>query len=109
WIRELELRAQTIDAQLGEINQHRDLLIDETLAAAEQALTLLRSAQTHSRLPDHVPGLGGAQFLRIQHHAPEETGERRGRIGALIDDLVDAGEIPPGLGLVQQAVRRLAK
>jgi hypothetical protein len=109
WAEELNLRVETIDAQLAEINQHRDLLIDETLAAAEEALSLLRAAHNCSRLPDHVPGLGGTQFLRIHDRAPEETGERRGRIGALIDDLAEAGEIPPGLALVQLAVRRLAR
>jgi hypothetical protein len=56
-----------------------------------------------------VPGLGGSQFLRILTHVPEQDAERRGRIGELVDLLVDSGEMPSGMGLVQQAVRRLAR
>ena len=59
--------------------------------------------------PDHVPGLGGSQFLRILTHVPDQDAERRGRIGELVDLLVDSGEMPGGMGLVQQAVRRLAR
>ena len=69
----------------------------------------MRSASAQSRLPDHFPRLGGAQFLRITTHEPESPAEQRGRIGELIDELVDQGDIPLGIKLVQQAVRRLAK
>ena len=109
WQEELRLRMQTIDSQLSDMNRHRDTLISEVLAAAEEGLTVLKSAASRSLLPDHVPGLGGSQFLRILTHVPEQDAERRGRIGELVDLLVDSGEMPSGMGLVQQAVRRLAR
>ena len=109
WRKELELRVQVINDQLTEMNQHREILVTETLGAASEALALLRSASAQSRLPDHFPRLGGAQFLRITTHEPESPAEQRGRIGELIDELVDQGDIPLGIKLVQQAVRRLAK
>ena len=109
WRKELELRVQVINDQLTEMNQHREILVTETLGAAGEALALLRSAAAQSRLPDHFPRLGGAQFLRIATHEPESPAEQRGRIGELIDELVDQGDIPLGIKLVQQAVRRLAK
>ena len=109
WRNQLELRIQTIDGQLTEMNQHRDILVTQALAAAEDGLALLRAAASQSRLPDHLPGLGGAQFLRITAHAPDDAGERKGRIGGLIDEMIDEGEMPTGLALVQRAVRRLAK
>lgn len=109
WRKELEVRVQTIDAQLAEMDRHRELLMAEALAAGEDGLSLLRSAASHSRLPDHLPSLGGAHFLRIATHAPDDVGERRGRVGELIDQLVDEGKMPTGLELVQQAVRRLGK
>jgi hypothetical protein len=109
WRNVLETRRDTITAQIADMDKHRDLLISETLAAADDALVLLRSAQSQSRLPDDVPGLGGEQFLRITLSVPEDGAEKRARIGSLIDELVDAGEIPRGLKLVQQAVRRLAR
>ncbi len=109
WQDELRLRMQTIDSQLSEMNRHRDTLISEVLAAAEEGLAVLKSAASRSLLPDHVPGLGGSQFLRILTHVPDQDAERRGRIGELVDLLVDSGEMPGGMGLVQQAVRRLAR
>ena len=81
----------------------------EALAAGEDGLSLLRSAASHSRLPDHLPGLGAAHFLRIATHVPDDVGERRGRVGELLDQLTDEGKMPTGLELVQQAVRRLGK
>ena len=109
WRSVLEIRRDTITAQIAEMDKHRNLLISETLAAADDALVLLRSAQSQSRLPDDVPGLGGDQFLRITLSVPDDGKEKRARIGSLIDELVDAGEIPRGLKLVQLAVRRLAR
>jgi hypothetical protein len=109
WRQQLELRVTTIDAQLSEMNLHRDILITEVLSAAEEGLTLLKSAANQSRLPSHVPGLGGQQFLRITTHEPADHAERRGRIGALIDELLDEDDIPTGLALVQRSVAKLAK
>lgn len=106
---ELALRAKTIDDQLNEMERHREMLVDETLDAAVDGLELVRRAAQRSRLPEHVPGLGGAHFLKIHDGAPEDRGERRGRIGELIDEMIDEGEIPGGLALVQHAVRRLAR
>ncbi|MBW2079163.1 MAG: hypothetical protein JRI71_16755 [Deltaproteobacteria bacterium] len=107
--KQLMLRVSIIDSQLTEMEKHRDLLINEALAAAEEGLGLVKSAANSSRLPDHVPGLGGTHFLRIKTDEPAEAGERKGRIGELIDELVDEGEMPSGISLVQRAVRRLAR
>ncbi len=109
WREQLELRIQVIEAQLTEMNKHRDVLVTESLEAAEDGLSLLRSAASQSRLPDYFPQLGGAHFLRITTHSPESLSERRGRVAELIDELVDQGDIPVGVELVQAAVRRLAK
>lgn len=109
WRQQLDLRVNTIDAQLSEMNRHRDILITEVLSAAEEGLSLIKSAANQSRLPQHVPGLGGQQFLRITTHEPADHGERRGRIGALIDELLDEDDVPSGLALVQRSVSKLAK
>jgi len=109
WRDEIALRAKVIDEQLAEMDAHRDMLIDEALAAAEEGLRLLRTATRQSRLPETVPALGGAQFLRVLSHEPEDRSERRGRIGELIDEMVDEGELPRGLPLVQRAVRKAGR
>ena len=108
-IADLGARRQQLEAQVASIDRHRETLVTEALNAAEEGLALLRSAANQSRLPEHVPGLGGAQFLRITTHTVEDVAERRSRIATLIDEICDAGQLPSGLALVQRAVRRLAR
>jgi hypothetical protein len=106
---DLAARRQQLEAQIASIDRHRETLVTEALNAAEEGLALLRSAANQSRLPEHVPGLGGAQFLRITTHTVDDLAERRARIATLIDEVCDAGQLPSGLALVQRAVRRLAR
>lgn len=105
---ELLTRLKALSEQLASLDKHREFLIDIALEAAREGLKLLDAAAASSRVPDHVPGLGGAQFLRIMHSAPLAPGDRRARIGELIDKVLEK-ELPSGLGLVQQSVRELAK
>lgn len=109
WSGQLELRLEHVSAQLAEMDRHRDVLVGEVVSVAEEGLKILQKASTHSTLPEHVPGLGGAQFLRITCRPPDDPGERRGRIGDLVDELIGEHEVPGGVALVQQAVRRLAR
>lgn len=109
YVDELTLRIRMIDEQLAKMNEHRELLVKQVLAVAEEGLDLLRSASRQSQLPDHVPGLGGAHFLRISIRPPDEPEARLERLRELVDELVEEGSFPGGLALVQQAVRRLAR
>lgn len=106
---ELLTRLKALSEQLASLDKHREFLIDIALEAARDGLKLLDAAAASSRVPDHVPGLGGAQFLRILHSAPQAPADRRSRIGQLIDKVLGEKELPSGLGLVQQSVRELAK
>lgn len=85
------------------------MLVTQLLHGAEEGLRLLRSLANQSKVPDHVPGLGGANFLRITTHEPEEPGEIRARLATLLDEMVTSGTIPSGLELVQLAVHRVAR
>jgi hypothetical protein len=106
---QLTLRGVHMDAQIAEAERHRVILVDEVLGVAEEGLKLLRAATNVSRLPEHVPGLGGTHFLRITADAPEDPTERRGRIAELVDQLAAADRSFGGVALVQAAVRRLAR
>lgn len=108
-LQELQLRVQTIQAEIDEADRHRDLIIRQTLAAAEDALRSLRSASASSRLPETLPHIGGKQFLRITTSEPANPVERRSRIAELIESLIAQGEIPNEVKLVQMAVRRLGR
>jgi hypothetical protein len=106
---QLELRRSVLDEQISSVDRHRTVLIDELHAVAEEGMRLLRQASNLSKLPEHVPGIGGAHFLRIQTHEPDEPNEKRARLADLIDEFLEGQHELGGLALVQAAVRRLAR
>jgi hypothetical protein len=106
---QLELRRTVLEEQISGVDRHRTVLIDELHATADEGMKLLRQASNLSRLPDHVPGIGGAQFLRIQTQEPDDPTEKRARLAELIDELLDGKHDLGGVALVQAAVRRLAR
>jgi len=106
---QLELRLSVLEEQIASVDRHRTVLVGELHAVAEEGMKLLRQASTLSKLPDHVPGIGGAHFLRIQTQEPDDPTERRARLAELIDELLTGQQDPGGVALVQAAVRRLAR
>jgi hypothetical protein len=106
---QLELRRSVLEEQISGVDRHRTVLVDELHAVAEDGMKLLRQASNLSKLPDHVPGIGGAHFLRIQTQEPDDPGEKRARLAELIDELLDDKHDLGGVALVQAAVRRLAR
>lgn len=106
---ELGTRLKALQEQLSALDKHREFLIDIALEAAREGLKLLSAAAASSRIPQHVPGLGGVPFLTIRESTPQSPAERRARIAQLIDKVLSKEELPSGLGLVQQAVRELAQ
>lgn len=106
---QLEVRRNVLTEQIADVDRHRAVLVDELLAVADEGLKLLRQASTLSTLPDHLPGIGGAQFLRIATREPDEPEERRGRLALLVDELAEGKGDLGGVSLVQAAVRRLGR
>lgn len=106
---QLELRRNVLEEQISGVDRHRTVLVDELHAVAEEGMKLLRQASSLSKLPDHVPGIGGAHFLRIQTQEPDDPSEKRARLAELIDELLDGKHDLGGVALVQAAVRRLAR
>ncbi len=104
---QLELRRSVLDEQISGVDRHRTVLVDELQAVADEGMKLLRQASSLSKLPDHVPGIGGAHFLRIHTQEPDDPSEKRARLAELIDELLDNKRDLGGVPLVQAAVRRL--
>ncbi|MFO1077979.1 MAG: hypothetical protein U1E73_09695 [Planctomycetota bacterium] len=108
-LEQLELRRTVLDEQIANIDRHRSALTDELHAVTEAGLKLLRQATNLSKLPDHLPGIGGVQFLRIQTQEPDDPTERRARLAELIDELLGGQRDPGGIALAQAAVRRVGR
>jgi hypothetical protein len=106
---QLELRHSVLEEQISGVDRHRTVLVDELHAVAEEGMKLLRQASSLSKLPDHVPGIGGAHFLRIQTQEPGDPSEKRARLAELIDEILEGDHDLKGVALVQSAVRRLAR
>jgi hypothetical protein len=103
---QLALRAEHLEGLLADLDRHRGALVTQLLGLAEEGLSLLKAASASSVLPEE---LGGGHFLRISTRAPADPAERQEIIARLVDDLVEDGRFPDGLGLLQRAVRRLAR
>lgn len=106
---ELALYLQITEQQIAEKDKHRELLVQEIWGATEEGLSLLAQAERRSRLPESLPGLGGSQFLHISLSTPPDPSGRKDRLGELVDEWINSGEVPSAMGLIQQAVRRLAR
>jgi len=106
---QLEIRLAVLEEQISGVDRHRAVLVNELHAVAEEGMKLLRQASNLSKLPDHVPAIGGAHFLRILTQEPDDPNEKHARLAALIDELVEGEGDFRGIALVQAAVRRLAR
>lgn len=106
---DLSLHLQVTEQHIADKEKHRELLVQQMFSVAEEGLGLLRKAQRQSVLPATLPTLGGSQFLHINLTVPDDPADRRARLGELVDEWVNTGEVPSAIGLIQQAVRRLAR
>lgn len=107
---ELSIRLAIVTDEVEKLDANRTALIVQLLSATDRGLHVLSAAARRSRLPDSVRSLGGLQFLKIEHGAPDDLAQRQARIAALLEDLAKGNApVPRGLALVQQAVRRVGK
>ncbi|RLB51990.1 MAG: hypothetical protein DRJ42_15850 [Deltaproteobacteria bacterium] len=107
WDAGLRERIGALDHEIDNIEQDRQGIIVELLTVAEDGLRLLKDAERASRLPDGLGPWAGQSFLRVGLDVPAGEDERRARLEPLIDELVEAGRVPSGLALAQQAIIRL--
>ncbi len=105
---ELSQRQSMIQEQRKNLQASRDILIQQLLALADAGIAFLNSAAKYSKLPATLPAFEQRPFLRIHLTEPASREERVGKVADLLDRIVREKEIPNGIELLQQAVRRLA-
>ncbi len=105
---ELSQRQSMIQEQRKNLQVSRDIHVQQLLALADAGIAFLNSAAKHSRLPATLPVFEQRPFLRIHLTEPASKEERVGKIADLLDTIVREKEVPNGIALLQQAVRRLA-
>jgi len=100
---DMEVRLAQCSAQLGGLDAHRDLLVRELADRVDEALHLLRQAERASTLPDGFGDWSGQQFLHVRYDRVGADEELFARLAELVDAMVERGDRPEGLPLVQQA------
>jgi len=105
---ELSQRQSMIQEQRKNLHASRDILVQQLLALADAGIAFLNSAAKYSKLPATLPAFEQRTFLRIHLTEPPSREERVGKVADLLDTIVREKEIPNGIELLQQAVRRLA-
>jgi len=104
YVADIELRLEQCGQQLAGLDSHRDLLVRQVADRVASAVHLLRQAERASLLPDGFGDWSGQSFLQIRFGRPPGDEELFARLAVLLDGMVDRGERPEGLPLVQQAV-----
>ena len=107
WHEGLSERAAVLEDEIANIERDRASVVNELLVVAEEGLALLERVTKSSRLPDSLGRWAGQPFLRIALDIPAADDERRSRLTPLVDELVESGNVPGGLALVQRAISRL--
>ncbi len=105
----LALRLQTVNAELNDTDTWKNQIIEVLCHEADKGIMALKEAVRHSKLPAQLKALAGQHFLKITTQEPTDPGAKRDRIGEMIDNMLQTGEVKKSIYLVQEAVRRLAR
>jgi DNA repair exonuclease SbcCD ATPase subunit len=108
-LEDLETRAKNIREALEESEEHRKVIITETVMVADSGIQLLQSLANSSKLPEKANMLTDHKFLKITLDKTTHPAEKDGRIGELIDDIIHDKQSLTGMQLIQRAVRKLAQ
>jgi hypothetical protein len=103
---ELDLFAVTLRGRLAELDEHKGVVVTAMTGMVRQALKTLARAQSHSALPDSLPGWAGQRFLDVGPRTSIDTTDAviRDRVARLVDQLSTRGvEVPRGTELLWQA------
>lgn len=104
YLEDMTIRLEQCRQQLAGLDHHRTMLVREIASRVEDALHLLRQAERASTLPEGFGEWSGQQFLHLRCDRVGTEEELFARLSVLVDTMVDRGERPEGIPLVQKAV-----
>lgn len=103
---DLDLYAAQLRERLGELEEHKGVVVTAMVGMVRQALKALARAQALSELPDTLGEWAGQRFLEVGPRATVETADAvlRDRCARLVDSLAGRGSpVPRGHELLWQA------
>ena len=96
-----------LQADLEQMNQHRETLVESLLNVCEQAVRLLHRAEKWSVLPGNMGEWADEPFLRIRLRLSQNRADNLARLKSLVDLMFTEGKIPPAVELVFRALTAL--
>ena len=96
-----------LEADLAQMNQHRETLVESLLNVCEQAARLLTRAEKWSVLPENMGEWAGEPFLRIRLRLSPNRTDNLARLKSLVDLMFTEGKIPPAIELVFRGLMAL--
>ena len=96
-----------LEADLAQMNQHRETLVESLLNVCEQAARLLTRAEKWSVLPENMGEWAGEPFLRIRLRLSPNRTDNLARLKSLVDLMFAEGKIPPSIELVFRGLMAL--
>lgn len=96
-----------LEADLAQMNQHRETLVESLLSVCEQAARLLTRAEKWSVLPENMGEWAGEPFLRIRLRLSPNRADNLARLKSLVDLMFTEGKIPPAIELVFRGLMAL--
>ena len=103
---DLDLFAVQLRERLGELEEHKGVVVTAMVGMVRQALKALHRAQALSELPETLGDWAGRRFLEVGPRAAVETADAvlRDRCARLVDSLAVRGTpVPRGHELLWQA------
>ncbi|MFF7457909.1 hypothetical protein [Kitasatospora sp. NPDC008115] len=88
WQGLLQQRLRSLETDLDSICRHRRAIIGQLRQQVEEALRIVRRAETLSKLPDRLANWSGRPFLQIGFAAAEDDA-LTDRLGTVVDQLAD--------------------
>ena len=99
--------ALVLQADLEQMNQHRETLVESLLNVSEQAARLLHRAEKWSVLPGNMGEWSDEPFLRIRLRLSQNRADNLARLKSLLDLMFAEGKIPPAIELVFRSLTAL--
>lgn len=96
-----------LQADLEQMNQHRETLVESLLNVCDQAVRLLQRAEKWSVLPANMGEWAGQPFLRIRLRMSPNRADNLARLKSLVDFIFAEGKIPQPVELVFRALTAL--
>ncbi|WP_405495541.1 hypothetical protein [Streptomyces sp. NBC_00096] len=107
WLAALQTRERSLHDDISKVNQHRQTIVEHLKGESDKALSLLRSAQKLSRLPQSLKDWAGQEFIHFAFQ-PQPDELLLPRLGDLAEE-ASAGQTSDGRKVARDGMSLLLR